>query len=219
MGGAADAAGLQNGDVVLAAGGRVAYSWGDFVEAIRSSPGEPLEIIYLRDGEELTAVATPAVVNDGDGPYGRLGVVPRFDEKKHAELLVTQREGPIEAAVGSLRRVWVAIATTVRFIGHMVAREVSTDNLSGPVGIAQSASLAVSLGLVVFLKFVAQISISLGVINLVPIPVLDGGHLLRYAIEGVTRRPLPDRIIRAASVFGVFCILALMVFAIYNDLT
>lgn len=98
-------------------------------------------------------------------------------------------------------------------------QEVSTNNLSGPVGIAQIAGQALGLGYYAFLIFLAQISISLGVLNLLPIPVLDGGYLLRYAIEGIMRRDLPDRIVQMAGTVGVVLLIALMVFAVYNDLT
>ena len=215
----AASAGLQVGDYVLAADGEVVYGWDELVVIIRAHPGEELELLYLRGDEERTAVVVPERVEEGDRSYGRLGVRPRLDEQRRLELLVTEQSGPIEAIGGSVRRTWTAIETTVRFFGHLIRREISTDHLSGPVGIAQYASVAASLGLLSFLKFIAQISISLGVINLVPIPVLDGGHLLRYAIEGVMRRPLPDTILRLAGVFGVAFLIALMAFAIYNDIT
>lgn len=215
----AAAAGMQDGDFVLAAAGQVVYSWDELVDIIRASPGEEMEIIYLRDGQEQTALVAPERVEENGVVYGRLGVVPRIDEQKRLELLATEREGPVAALSGSVRRTLGAIDTTVRFFGYLVTREISTDHLSGPVGIARYASVAASIGALMFLKFIAQISISLGVINLVPIPVLDGGHLLRYAIEIVTRRPMPDRILQIATVFGVAFLIALMAFVIYNDLT
>ena len=210
---------LRPGDFVLAADGTVVYDWAQLVGIIRASPGKEIEIIFLRNGQEETTTIVPRQVEQNGVPIGQLGVVPAIDEQKRLELLATEKLGPLEAIGNSLDRTWNAIATTVRFFGHLLMRNLSTDHLSGPVGIANYASTAISLGMLAFLKFIAQISISLGVINLVPIPVLDGGHLLRYAIEGVMRRPLPDKILRLAGVFGVAVLIALMAFAIYNDIT
>ena len=213
------AAALERGDHVIAVNGTIVDNWDDLVAIIRTKAGEEVELIIAREGSELNVTVVPELVSDPNGDYGRLGVVPVIDLERHAALLVTQRDGVFAAFGTALRRTWQALSLSARFFGYLIQREVSTEHLSGPIGIAQSAQVAASLGLQVFLVFIAQISISLGLINLVPIPVLDGGHLLRYAIEGIMRQPLPDKIIRYASVFGVAFIFMLMAFAIYNDLT
>ncbi len=213
-------AGLQPGDFLIAIDEQVLYAWQDFVSIVRASPGVSLTIVYERGGDPRTAVAAPAAVAGDDGEsFGRIGVIPLFDEERYEELKATESYGLLEAGAVAWRRTWGFITTTGRFFGYLVGGEISSKNLSGPVGIARSAETAAGLGLKVFLLFMAQISVSLGVINLVPLPLLDGGHLLRYAIEGVMRRPLPAKIIHLAAAFGAAAILALMVFAIYNDLT
>lgn len=215
----ADEAGLRAGDFILAADGDVVYSWEELVGVIRPAHGREIELLYVRDGEEGTAFVVPDRIEEGGAVFGRIGVVPLVDRQLLQELQATERLGPVGAAVAAVGRTWGAVETTTRMLGHLVTRELSTDHLSGPVGIAGFASAAAALGAVTFMKFIAHISISLGVINLAPIPVLDGGHLLRYLIEVVIRRPLPDRILRVAAAFGVAVLIALMAFAIYNDIT
>lgn len=215
----ADAAGLRAGDFILAADGDVVYSWEELVRVIRPAHGREIELLYVRDGEEGVAYVVPDRIEEGGAVFGRIGVVPLVDRQLLGELQATERLGPVDAALAAVGRTWAAVATTTRMLGHLVSRELSTDHLSGPVGIAGFASAAAALGAVTFMKFIAHISISLGVINLAPIPILDGGHLLRYLVEVIIRRPLPDRILRVAAAFGVAILIALMAFAIYNDIT
>ena len=213
----AEAAGLQSGDFIIAALDRVVYSWDELVEIIHDHPGKEFEIVYQRGEEQGTTQVAPERVEEDGKVFGRVGVVPKIDDEKYDSLLATQRDGPIDALATAWRRTLTGVTTTVRFFGYLIGGELSTDQLAGPVGIAKIASSAVDLGLNVFLLFLAEISISLGVINLVPIPILDGGHLLRYAIEGAIRRNLPVRMLQIANVIGAASIVALMVFAIYND--
>ena len=212
-------AGLQSGDYIIAANNQVLYYWDEFVEIIRANANSEVELIYERNGQEYATIVIPELATNNNISYGRLGVVPLIDEAKQAKLIHTQKADIATAFVAAFRRTWEAIKTTARFFGYLITAQVSTDHLSGPIGIAQIASSAANLGFNVFLLFIAQISISLGVINLVPIPILDGGHLLRYAIEGVINRPLPVKIIHYSTIVGVAFLVALMIFAVYNDLT
>ena len=212
-------AGMLVGDVIIAANGQLMNDWEDFTVVIRDHPELEFPLIAARDNQEVALTVVPRAVAAADGFAGWLGVVPQIDLDRHAALLVTQREGPFVSLGIAVQRTWVLMATTVRYFFFLVRQEVSSDNLSGPIGIAQIAGQALNLGYYAFVIFLAQISISLGIINLMPIPILDGGHLLRYAIEGVIRRPLPDKIIRTAGTVGVAVLLALMFFALYNDLT
>ncbi len=215
----AEKGGLRAGDVIIAADGMIVDSWEEMTEVIRTHPEQEFQIILARSNQEVEIVVVPEAVDSPVGPQGRLGVIPRVDLEKHSALLVTQRSGPAAALGIAVRRTWELMTTTVRYFFFLVRQEVSTNNLSGPVGIAQIAGQALGLGYYAFLIFLAQISISLGVLNLLPIPVLDGGYLLRYAIEGIMRRDLPDRIVQMAGTVGVVLLIALMVFAVYNDLT
>lgn len=212
-------AGLQPGDVLIAIDEQVLYAWQDFVSIVRASPGVSLTIVYERGGDPRTAIAAPTLVIERGESFGRIGVIPVFDKERYDELTITESYSLLEAGGVAWHRTWSFITTTGRFFGHLLRGEVSRKNLSGPIGIAHTAEIAANRSLKEFLRFIAHISISLGVINLVPLPPLDGGHLLRYALEGAMRRPLPAKIIHLAVAFGVAAIIALMVFAIYNDLT
>ncbi len=218
-GGPAAAAGLADGDYVIAANDAVMYSWRDFVDVIRANAGAEITVIYERAGAEGVALATPeTATSDSGATYGRLGVIPAIDEERRAALLATERAGPVDAAAQAVRRTWTFIASTGRFFRWLIGGEISAKNLSGPVGIARHATAAADRGFVVFLLFMAQISVSLGVVNLLPIPILDGGHLLRYALEGLLRRPLPARIVFLATIAGAALLVAIFAFVIYNDL-
>lgn len=214
----AAAAGLQVGDTMLAAGDVLVEDWAALVAIIQAHAGVELPLMVERSGELVEVTAVPQPRPNDQGGRGYLGVVPRFDAGRFQSLLAHERAGPIEALGQAVVRTARASAAVLRFLGLMVVGDVSTKNLSGPVGIASQSGTAASLGLVVFLSFVAQLSISLGLINLLPIPLLDGSHLLRYGIEGVLRRPLPSKIVNLAGWVGACLLLALTVFTIYNDL-
>lgn len=214
----AAAAGLLAGDMILAVDGEVVERWARIVELVEAAPGREIELVVLRDGLQhvLQAVPEPAAQQGG---VGKLGVMPTFDAERHA-LLVTTREHGLSEALGiALRRTTSAVEVTFRFIGHLLGRRMSVASLSGPVGIANHAGTAASLGLLAFLVFLAHISISLGALNLLPIPLLDGGHLVQYAVEGMLRRPLPDIVVGFARIIGGVLIIFLMSLAVYSDLT
>jgi regulator of sigma E protease len=218
-GGAAERAGLRAGDEIVAIGNQRVESWDQVVKLVRSHPGAPLVFEIRRGGALPPAIAvTPEAVAEGGGKIGRIGAAARMDPAVLADLLVEVRYGPLESLVRAARKTWDTSAFSLRMLGKMIVGEVSLRNLSGPITIADYAGQSAQSGAASYLLFLALISISLGVLNLLPIPLLDGGHLLYYAIEIVQGRPLSDRAIEIGQHAGLALLVALMAFALYNDI-
>jgi regulator of sigma E protease len=210
-GGAGERAGLQPGDVVLAADGKPFATAADFVQAVRAAPGRTLQLQVRRGGQVLTLPLTPAKDPKGQG----LASV----QLAQAIERVTVQAGPLEAIAKGARRTWEMTALTFKMIGKIVTGQASLKNVTGPIAIADYAGQTARMGLATFLGFIAVVSVSLGVMNLLPIPVLDGGHLLYYSLEVLTGRPLSERIQGFAQRAGVALLFMLMALAIFNDLS
>ncbi len=214
----AAAGGLREGDLVLGAGGEPISGWSAFVDAVRASPGRALDLEIERDGSTLALTLVPETVSDGSGaPMGRIGAGPRRAEESLASYYATERYGLGAAFLRGVDKTLEMSVLTVRFLWKMVRGEVSLKNLSGPISIAQYASLSAEDGLGRFLGFLGIVSISLGILNLLPIPVLDGGHLLYYLIEFVRGRPLSEQAQYAGQRIGIVLLVGLMGLAFYND--
>ncbi|HKJ72137.1 MAG TPA: RIP metalloprotease RseP [Gammaproteobacteria bacterium] len=212
----ADAAGLRAGDRVVALQGQPLGSWLHFLQVIRDHPGEPLGLTVAGDEGRRQITVTPArVTGDNGQEVGRIGMRPA---PLPDELRVTVRYGPIGAVTAGLSKTGEMLWLTVEMLGRMVTGSVSSDNLGGPIAIAQFAGQSAEAGLVPFLWFLGMISLSLGFLNLLPIPVLDGGHLLFQAIEGIRGRPLADETMMRWQQVGIALLLGVMVFAFYNDI-
>ncbi|MGH8661747.1 MAG: RIP metalloprotease RseP [Burkholderiales bacterium] len=218
-GGAAERAGLRAGDEVVAIGNERVESWEQVVKLVRAHPGAPLVIEVRRGGALQPAIAvTPEAVVEGGGRIGRIGAAPRMDPAALADLIVNVRYGPLESLVRAVEKTWDTSVFSLRMLGKMIVGEVSLKNLSGPITIADYAGQSAQGGAASYLLFLALISISLGVLNLLPIPLLDGGHLMYYAIEILQGRPLSDRAIEIGQHAGLLLLIALMAFALYNDI-
>jgi len=213
----AQKAGLEVGDKLLAINGlSVNESWLTFAKEIKKYPAEQVIITIERYGDKKELSVTPSAKENQGEFYGYLGVAPKVDswpEKYKIELSY----GPIEAVKQSIVRTWEMSALTFSMIGKLITGDVSVKNLSGPIGIAQGAGNSAGHGLVYFLGFLALISINLGIINLLPLPVLDGGHLLYYLIELLTGKEVPEKVQEAGFKFGAIVLLMLMATGLFND--
>ena len=217
-GGRAEQAGLLPGDRVVAVNGEPVASWFDLVDHIHAAPEQALALTIDRDGRELEISARPAsrTLDNGEviGFLGA-GVEP---VSWPDELLREVRYGPLEAIPQAIGETWSDTRMTLIAIKKMATGLLSPTNLSGPITIARVADASVRSGFEDFIRFLAYLSISLGVLNLLPVPVLDGGHIVYYTIEAIRGKPLSEEVQGLGLRIGMALILTLMVFALYNDL-
>ncbi len=214
---AAAEAGLSAGDEILAIDGKPTSAWSEVVHIVRNSPGQALNFEILRSGERRVFKITPVVVEEGGRGIGRIGVAVRDAGLARGDLMITVSYGPLSALGKAFDETWDKSVFSLVMMGKMVTGEVSWRNISGPVTIADYAGQSAKLGIDYYLKFLALVSISLAVLNLLPIPILDGGHLLYYVLE-IIRGPLSERSMEIGQQIGLALMLLLMAFAFYNDI-
>ncbi|HEX8963576.1 MAG TPA: RIP metalloprotease RseP [Rhodocyclaceae bacterium] len=214
----AAAAGIAPGDRVVAIDGQPIASWSDVAKTIREAPGKRLVLDLERNGATRQVAVVPELVQDAGTRLGRIGIAVREDPALHAGMTVVVKLGPFAALRRATAQTWDTSVFTLRMIGRMVVGEVSWKNVSGPVAIADYAGQSARMGLSAYLKFIALISISLGVLNLLPIPILDGGHLMYYLAELIKGGPLSERVMEIGQQVGLAILLLLMAFAFYNDI-
>jgi regulator of sigma E protease len=212
-GGPAAAAGLQAGDQIQTVDDHAVVDAVAFIGAVQAAPGRAVSIQGLRRGERFSAVVTPRAERDGERTVGRI----QAQVDMSAAMVVVQ-SGPVEAISRAVRKTWNTSALTVRMLGKMLIGEASLKNITGPITIADYAGQTARIGWISFLSFIAFVSISLGVMNLLPIPVLDGGHLLYYAVELFSGRPVPERVAEVVQRAGLGVLMALMAVAVFNDI-
>lgn len=212
-------AGLLPGDRVLAIAGKEVSSWYELVAVIRDSATKPLRLELERQGEIVAVDVIPDAISERGQTVGKIGVAVAEGPKPRREVKAYISYGIVDAAGKALQETWDKSVFSLVMMGKMLTGEVSWKNLSGPVTIADYAGQSARLGLDYYLKFMALVSISLGVLNLLPIPVLDGGHLLYHMLEVVMRRPLSERAMEIGQQVGMSILFALMAFAFFNDLT
>jgi regulator of sigma E protease len=217
-GGVAERAGLAARDRVLAVDGQAIATWEALVTKVRGSAGRTLALEVDRAGERLRIQVTPEPVAQGAETIGRIGAGPYLEPGAMSAYLVEVRYGPGESLTRALAKTWEMSVFSLRMLGKMIVGEISWRNLSGPVTIADYAGQSAQLGLVPYLAFLALISISLGVLNLLPIPLLDGGHLMYYSIEVLKGSPVSERVMELGQRAGLVVLLFLMAFAFYNDI-
>ena len=210
----AEQAGLRPLDRIVGVEGKPVSSWGDFVRLIQQSPGAPLALELERGAERLRLSVTPEARRAGERQIGRIGAAPQDAEKFYMRVSY----GMGAAFVKALEKTWEISVFSLKMLGKMLLGEVSWKHLSGPVTIADFAGQSAQMGWLSYLTFLALISISLGVLNLLPIPLLDGGHLMYYAIEIVKGRPVSERAMELGQRVGLALLLVMMAFAFYNDL-
>ncbi|EOD81104.1 Membrane-associated zinc metalloprotease [Grimontia indica] len=215
-GSAAERAGLLVNDRLLSLGDKPVTEWSGVVETIRANPGQALSVLVERDGAEVSLTLTPDV-NEQDGKAtGYAGFAPHVEPWPESHQLTLQH-GPLDAVPAAMDKTWQVVSLTAGMIKKLFTGDVAVKNLSGPISIAKGAGMTADFGLVYFLGFLALISVNLGIINLLPLPVLDGGHLLFFGIEAVTRRPVSERVQDMGYRVGTAIIMALMAVAIFND--
>jgi len=217
-GGAAARAGLQQGDRVLAIGATPVVDGQQLRELIRASAGagQPARETWRlqRDDRTLEVPVQPDAARDGERQIGRIGAYVGAPPQ-----MVTVRHGPIDGLVKGAMRTWEVSLLSLRMMGRMVIGEASLKNLSGPLTIADYAGKSASLGLTQYLVFLALISVSLGVLNLLPLPVLDGGHLMYYLWEAVTGKSVSDAWMERLQRGGIAVLLVMMSIALFNDVS
>ena len=214
--GSARAAGFEVGDLILEADDQSLALWMDWVNFVRARPDQSIRVLIEREGRIQTLTVTPASVMSEGSAVGSVGMsvaLPSIPESQQRHF----NRGPIEALMASLQRTVDLVGFTFKSIGRMLQGLISPSNLSGPITIAQVAASTAEAGWVSWLGFLALLSVSLGALNLLPIPVLDGGHLVFYGFEALMGRPLPERVQMAGYQLGVFLVLSIMAFALYND--
>ncbi|RYH03422.1 RIP metalloprotease RseP [Salipiger sp. IMCC34102] len=215
---AADDAGLRIGDVITAVDGTPTYAFAQLVDLVKDGDGASLDLTIWRHGETFTEVLTPRRV---DLPLPEGGFETRWLIGLQGDLFfrtANESVGPIEALRRGVLSLWRTITVSLSGLWHVITGAISTCNISGPVGIAETSGSMASQGTGNFILFIASLSAAVGMLNLFPIPVLDGGHLVFHAYEAVFRRPPTDRAIQVLMVAGLSLILSFMAFAILNDI-
>jgi regulator of sigma E protease len=219
-GGAGDRAGLQAGDLILTADGVSVQNWGQWVDYVRARPEQAIQLQLLRGGIEIETLLTPERVIDDGESIGRIGAYVRLpSDEQRATMRVVVRYGLLEAVPEALKKTLEITTLTYRTLWKMVLGQASVENLSGPISIARYAGQSAAIGLAAFLGFLGIVSVSLGVLNLLPVPVLDGGHLMFYLLEWVKGSPISDAAQFMGQKIGIALLLGLMMLAFYNDLS
>ena len=211
-------AGFQVNDRIVAVDGMAVNDWYDWVDYIRSHGGVQMVVQIDRAGKPMELSLQPELVGHGEKAYGRIGAAAKDVGEIPADMQSVQRYGIFAAVKAGMIKTWDMSCLTLHMMGQIVMGKASLDNLSGPITIAQYAGQSASIGWLQFLSFLAIVSISLGVLNLLPVPVLDGGHLLFYIVEFFKGSPLSEQVQIAGQKVGLVLLLMLMVVAFYNDL-
>ena len=218
QGSVADRAGLRAGDHVIGVQGKSIDRWETLVASISTRPGEATEIDIERAGAEIKLSVTPESMTENGKTFGRIGVKPRVDRVVLERLNTVVRYGPLEAIGKAWAKVWDMSIFSLKMMGRMITGDVSWKNLSGPITIADYAGQSAQLGWIPYVTYLALISISLGVLNLLPIPVLDGGQLMYYIVEILKGSAVSEKVMEIGQQVGLTLLLALTAFAFYNDI-
>lgn len=210
---------LMVGDKLIAVNNeRVNGDWVRFSQTVKQYPNQQVELLVERQGLEQVITVAVGARESKEGNQGYLGIAPKVDQLP-SQYQTEIRYGVIESVGVGVEKTWDLIVFSFQMIGKLITGDVSLKNLSGPISIAQGAGASAGFGIIAFLSFLALISINLGIINLLPLPVLDGGHLLYYVIELFTGKPVPEHIQETGFKFGALALLTLMSIALFNDIS
>lgn len=215
----AAAAGLQSGDRVISADGEAIGDWVTWVKYVRARPGKVIDLVIERDSQRLNIELIPAVMESNGQVIGRIGAGNQPVEGLWDGYRVHYSMQPLAAIPTAFRQSWDFSALTLKVMWRIVTGEASVKNLGGPITIADAAGQAAIMGFVAFLKLMAIISISLGVMNLLPVPILDGGHLLYFAVEAITGKPISEAILIKAQQVGMAALMGLMGLVVFQDIS
>jgi regulator of sigma E protease len=218
-GSAAEAAGFKPGDLVVSIDAAKIGSFSDMQRIVSVSSGEPLKIVVERNGQPVTLTATPQLkeIKDNFGNVHRLGVLG-ISRSMAAGDIKTQKVGPVMAVVMGAQETWFVVDRTLSYIGGIFTGREAADQLGGPIRIAQVSGQVATAGFGALIHLTAVLSVSIGLLNLFPIPLLDGGHLLFYGIEAARGRPLSERAQEVGFRIGLAIVVMLMIFATFNDI-
>ncbi len=214
----ADQAGLLTGDVVLSINNSRLSDWEDFVNTVRLHPNHNLDVLVQRDTKELVLNLRPEAVEENGKTVGRVGAGFYMDKSLENKVFVTTNYSMFSAVPKAIEKTWDTAAFSLSMLGNMIVGKVSWKGMSGPVTIASYAGQSANMGIKVFIGFLALISISIGVLNLLPIPILDGGHFMYYMVEFFTGKPVPDMVVSIGQRIGFFLLGCMMILALYNDM-
>ena len=215
---AAENAGIQKNDIVLRVDGTEIDQWLNLVEMIREKPDKAMQFVVLRDGLEKSLTVIPQSRESKDGAQGFIGAYQHIPDEVRQQLVTRIEYSPLAAITKAILKTWDMSTLTLRVLWKMVSGEASLSNISGPITIATYAGVTASIGLVSFISFLAVISVSLGVLNLLPVPMLDGGHLFYYLIEIVKGSPVSEAFELRGQQVGIVILALLMSVAIFNDI-
>ncbi len=215
----AQQAGLRAGDVIDAVNGKHMDNWQQLAALVRLSPNTLLHLHILRNGQSLLINVTPARVDANGVMIGRIGAAPKVDERIQQRLATVEQYGIWQAMAHAWHRTGESIALNLKVIRQLVTGRASMSSVTGPVTIADYAGKTARMGWLAFASFLALVSVGLGVLNLLPVPILDGGHLLYHMVELVKGSPVSEQTIQLGQRVGMALLLTLMTFAFYNDIT
>lgn len=215
----ADAAGVRAGDRVVSMNGQPVKSLGTWIQYIRSHPGETITLDVERNGRQIGFKVPIGKVQDRGATIGQIGAAFALPKGVLESMRAEERYGPLQSLERGVAKTWEMSALTLRMMWRMVTGDVSPKNISGPINIAEYAGMSASIGATAFLNFLAIVSISLGVLNLLPVPMLDGGQIVYTVAETFKGGPLSERSQVIGQQIGIALLLALMSFAFYNDLS
>ena len=215
---AASKAGLTAGDVIRSINGVPVYEWGEIVEQVRKNPNQGMQFTVERNNRLVAIDVIPGSRKQGDEEVGYIGAYQNIPDEVRNEMVVELKYGIIESVPMAITKTWDMSLLTLRVLWKMITGEASLNNISGPITIAQYAGVTATIGFTTFIGFLAIISVSLGVLNLLPIPMLDGGHLFYYLIETIKGGPVSETFEVRGQQIGVMILALLMMIALFNDI-